>query len=111
MLLLGAPLFSTVETTLNSLPPDLPVVVETSFFLANLDRIDERVETFDANIYVDFKWNDPRLIFTPGPGESNLRIYTQDRAREKLKEIWWPQQDFLNDTYIQYNNLILTIQR
>lgn len=92
-----------------SLPSPLPVAVETSVYLYSLDKIDERAGTFDANLYLDFTWHDSRLSFTPNSPEDTIRTYVGDNADEMIKQIWWPQMDFLNEISRQYNNTSLYI--
>ena len=44
-------------------PSKLPLEVATGFFLANLSGAAERSETFEADLYLTFRWHDPRLAF------------------------------------------------
>ena len=44
-------------------PTRPPVEVATGFFLANLSGAAERSETFEADLYLTFRWQDPRLAF------------------------------------------------
>jgi hypothetical protein len=47
-----------------SLPPgERPVPVHAGFFLVNLSAVSERNETFEADLYLTFRWHDPRLAF------------------------------------------------
>ncbi|MBI2743304.1 MAG: hypothetical protein HYX48_05250 [Chlamydiales bacterium] len=93
---------SNAEETFTSPPPNLPVKVETSFYLVDLVTIDEKAETFLADVYFSFKWNDPRLVF--GATDHKPKVYLEERAAAILKEIWWPQIEFLTASLPIYNN-------
>ena len=100
-------LFATAARAQTSLPPEgRPVEVEVSFYLLTLRSVDEKEETFDADIYLQFSWMDARLAH---PGEDRLS-YVEDAASEKLKEIWWPQIEFMNTSSPEITNLSLEIQ-
>jgi hypothetical protein len=76
-----------------SLPPgERPVVVQAGFFLVNLSGLAERSETFDADLYLNFRWRDPRLAFA----EAEPQRFLEEAAVAKLAEIWWPQIEFVN---------------
>lgn len=89
-------------------PPKLPVEVKTAFRLVRLISIDEREQTFKANIYLTFDWVDTRLVFTPRPDEK-ARIYVEDAVPEQLKKIWWPQIEYMNTNNPVFNNRTLFI--
>jgi hypothetical protein len=75
------------------LPPGKrPVEVAAGFFLSNLSGAAERSETFEADLYLIFRWHDPRLAFD---GTEPQR-FLEDAAVEQLKAIWWPQIEFIN---------------
>lgn len=100
-------LFATAARAQTSLPPGgLPVEVETSFYLFTLRSVDEKEETFDADIYMQFSWMDQRLAH---PGEDRL-TFVEEAASDKLKEIWWPQIEFINASSPEVTNLSLEIQ-
>ncbi len=75
------------------LPPGTPPVeVAAGFFLANLSGAAEHSETFEADLYLSFCWNDPRLAFAG----TEPKRFLEDAAVEQLKEMWWPQLEFIN---------------
>jgi Neurotransmitter-gated ion-channel ligand binding domain len=75
------------------LPPDKqPVEVAAGFFLANLSGAAERSETFEADLYLSFRWRDPRLAFDG----TQPKRFLEDAAVEQLKAMWWPQLEFVN---------------
>ncbi len=87
-------------------PKNLPVKVETTFYLWSLNNIDEKDGTFTAQIYLVTRWHDDRLAFST----STLpEIYTEEAASDKLKEIWWPELDFVNSSTLMIRNKTLVI--
>ena len=89
-----------------SLPKEgLPVEVETKFYLLSLSSLNEKAETFDADIYVQFSWQDQRLAHS----EPEAMSFAEEGASEKLKEIWWPQIEFVNTSQAGITNISLTI--
>lgn len=104
----GMPAESREDLARSSPPGPLPVKVETRFYLLNLTFVNERSETFDADIYVDFKWRDPRLAFTPA-AKDGRKIYYEKEAEEKIAEIWWPEIEFVNAATPQITNRTLMI--
>ncbi|MCX6357964.1 MAG: hypothetical protein NT045_08855 [Candidatus Aureabacteria bacterium] len=91
-------------------PPDPhPVPVMVGFHLLNLTFVNERTETFDADVYIDFTWRDPRLAFVPARPDDK-KIYTEKAAEDKLGEIWWPEIEFVNAALPQITNRSLIIK-
>jgi len=100
-------LFATAALAQTSLPPEgRPVEVEVAFYLLTLRSVDEKGETFDADIYMQFSWMDERLAHT---GNDRL-AFVEEAASDKLKEIWWPQIEFMNTSNPEITNLSLEIQ-
>lgn len=88
-------------------PPDpLPVKIDTTFYLWNLSRIDEKDGTFSAEVYVILKWKDERLA---SKGSRETLIYTEEAVTDKFKEIWWPEIDFVNASTLEQRNKTLFI--
>ncbi|MGH7786900.1 MAG: hypothetical protein ACRERC_08540 [Candidatus Binatia bacterium] len=89
-----------------SLPPgERPVPVSTEFVLANLSGVAERSETFEADIYVTFRWRDARLAFS---GDEPQRFLEED-ASARLTQMWWPQIEFVNTAEPAITNRALEI--
>lgn len=89
-----------------SLPPgERPVQVHAGFFLVNLSGVAERSETFDADLYLNFRWQDARLAFTG----SEPRRFLEDAAVARLAGIWWPQIEFVNTAEPSITNRALEI--
>lgn len=92
-----------------NLPPSpLPIKVETSFSLLELVTIDEKNELFKANVYFVFSWQDPRLAFSQSDHD-DPKVYMDEGAQEQIKDIWWPEIEFLNKESINYNQRALFI--
>ena len=70
----------------------LPVEVAAGFFLANLSGAAERSETFEADLYLTFRWHDPRLAFAG----TEPKRFLEEAAVQQLQRMWWPQLEFIN---------------
>lgn len=91
-----------VSETLSSPPSQLPVKVETIFYLIDLVSIDGKNESFRADVYYSFRWHDSRLAFENR--ENTPKVYLEERAEDRLKEIWWPEIEFPTAGLPIYNN-------
>jgi hypothetical protein len=91
-------------------PGPRPIVVSVGFYLLNLVSVDERSETFDADLYIHCRWRDPRLAFEPEEVGHDRRIYQGDSAGARLAEIWWPDLEFVNTASPQITNRTLSVQ-
>jgi len=103
-LLLVAARLSNAQVT----PPpagDGPMEVLTGVYLLNLNSVNEKDETFEADVYLQFAWRDPRLAH----GGSEALVYAEEAVEEKLKEIWWPQIEFVNTSEPTITNQVLAI--
>ena len=103
LLLASARLGTAAETWLPA--GNLPVEVAAGFFLANLSAAAERSETFEADLYLSFRWHDPRLAFAG----TEPKRFLEDAAAEQLKEMWWPQLEFINTGEPEVANRALDI--
>jgi hypothetical protein len=75
--------------------------------LLSLTGFDDRRKTFDADIYVALEWNDSRLA-NPAQG-AQPAFYADNAAELRLREIWWPQLEFVNTGAPSVTNRALTI--
>jgi hypothetical protein len=99
-------LLATTAAAQMSLPQEgRPVEVEAKFYLLSLSFLNEKAETFDADLYVQFSWKDQRLAHS----EPEAMSFAEEAASEKLKEIWWPQIEFVNTSQPEITNTSLTI--
>lgn len=106
--LAGAARSETVEAV--SPPPGpRPIRVEIGFYLLNLVSVDERSETFDADLYLSVRWKDPRLAFTTPARGHDVQIYQGDTAAARLEEIWWPNLEFVNTSTPEVTNRTLFV--
>jgi len=107
---IAAPPAAAAAAPLLTPPGTPPVRVETVFYLLNLASVNERNESFEADIYLRFTWRDPRLAFSPrGKGETR-RMFVEKAAEDVLKEIWWPEVEFVNAASPQARNRSLVIK-
>jgi hypothetical protein len=86
-------------------PAERPVQVEVGFFLVNLSSVAERSETFDADIYLSFRWRDARLAFAG----TEPRRFLEEAAVAQLEDTWWPQIELVNTAEPDITNRALTI--
>ncbi len=93
---------------LTSPPADLPVTVKVGLNFLHLVSINEYDETFTADIYLYSEWKDPRLAYDAPEGAFPL-TYIDDDCTDKLKEIWWPDFEFVNCGKIDITNSYLAI--
>lgn len=86
-------------------PGKLPVKVGVGFYLLNLNGVDEKEETFEADTYMIFQWKDERLQHA---GKFPL-LFVEEAAKDKLEEIWSPQIEFVNTSRPEVTNENLAI--
>jgi hypothetical protein len=67
-----------------------PTEVQVDIFLLDLDAIDSAAQSFQANIYFEARWKDPRLA-----AEARGRTLTR-----RLDEVWNPRLQILNQQRI-----------
>jgi hypothetical protein len=69
-----------------------PTQVAVSIFLLDLDAIDSASQSFQANVYFEATWNDPRLAHeASGQGQAITR---------RLDQVWHPRLQILNQQRI-----------
>ena len=71
-------------------PEGGPTPVELNIFLLDLDGIDSANQSFQANVYFEATWKDPRLAEASRGGDVTRR----------LEEIWHPRLQILNQQRI-----------
>lgn len=101
--------YASSEENVDIPPSDLPVIVTAKIHLINLISIDGRTETFKADIYFDVTWKDSRQAFSNSNKSNDPRIYTEDAAKNKIEDIWWPELEFVNTTVPDISNRSLFI--
>jgi len=87
-------------------PPQVGVTTVTvDFFLLNLDSVSEKDETFDADLYLEYEWDDPRLAHNGGEEQ----LFADAAVDERLKTMWWPQIEYVNTSEPTVTNQSLEI--
>jgi hypothetical protein len=86
-------------------PGSRPVEVAVGIFLANLSGVAERSETFNADLYLSVRWRDARLAFAG----AEPKRFMEEAAVEQLKQMWWPQLEFVNTAVPELTNRALDI--
>jgi Neurotransmitter-gated ion-channel ligand binding domain len=107
--LLPLPAFSSIDEAelSNVQPPTQPMVVNTGFYLLNLVSLNERDQTFTADVYFVFTWNDPRLQFEGD--QEHPHIFSEDAAKTRLETMWWPNPEFINTGEPEVTNRTLYV--
>ena len=87
-------------------PPDAGLTTVTvDFYLLNLNAVDEREETFDADLYLEYEWDDPRLAHD-GVEE---QLFADGAVDDKFTSMWWPQIEYVNTSKPTITNQSLEI--
>ena len=86
LLLVSVPIAHAGTNTGRPNPEQGPTTVTVDIFLLDLDAVDSAAQSFDANVYFEASWRDPRLIDESLRGSRTL----------SLKEIWHPRLQILN---------------
>ena len=87
-------------------PPQTGVTTVTvDFFLLNLNSVSEKDETFDADMYLEYEWDDPRLAHNDGEEQ----LFADAAVDERLKTMWWPQIEYVNTSEPTVTNQSLEI--
>ena len=89
-------------------PPNLPVTVHVGLNFLHLVSINEYQGTFTADIYLYSQWKDPRLAYD-APAGAFPRTYMGEDCKAKLREIWWPDFEFVNCGKVDITNNYLAI--
>jgi hypothetical protein len=80
-------------------PPAKPTEVRIGLYLVALTRVDPPAEaypTFEAEVFLDLVWNDPRLAFDPNEVGVEKEVFLEHEAELELERIWWPDVEFEN---------------
>jgi hypothetical protein len=85
-----APAHKPVRLLDAPVPADGRLLVRIGLAITNLTEVDEAHERFHVNGFAIAFWEDPRLAFSPRPGEKS-RLYSQD-------QIWTPGFQLLNSS-------------
>lgn len=81
-----------------------PTKVSVAFYIIDIEDIDNKKQSFTADVVIRLKWNDPRLSDAKGPiplnaiWNPNVQIYNLRDSETRLPEI----VTILNDGTVQY---------
>jgi hypothetical protein len=93
----GAPLATAVT------PPAEPVRVQLGAYLVQLSDVDppsKASPSYKAEIFLDLKWEDPRLAFSEAQGGAR-RVYQDAAAEAELQRLWSPNIHIVNEQGIR----------
>lgn len=97
---LAAPAAAAQVPAANLAPPPSaggPVLVEASFDLGDLNRLDEENETFDFTGILTLRWKDPRSAFDPAVEGVAEKVYQGSFQFDEISPGWFPQAVLLNE--------------
>lgn len=80
-------------------PPAKPTDVKIGVYLVAVTRVDPPAEaypTFEAELFLDMVWKDPRLAFDPKEAGTDREVFLEHEAELELERIWWPDVGFEN---------------
>ena len=87
------------ETVVLGWPPgDVPVVVEASFELRDINDIDDAAETFQISGLLELRWRDDRQAFDPEVAGIAEKIYQGDFQFNEISPGWFPQVVLVNES-------------
>jgi hypothetical protein len=101
----GAPVFVT--------PPSQPTKVQIGVYLVALTKVDppsESFPTFKAEIFLDLKWHDSRLVFDAKEAGTDREVFLEHEAELELERIWWPDVEFDNaqgERHVEARELVI----
>lgn len=72
-----------------------PVPVEIGLFVERIDSISEIDHSFDAEVFLELVWCDPRLAYGGADAPERI-VYLEDRAHAEMQSVWWPDVAFVN---------------
>ncbi len=83
----------------NVTPPALPTRVEVGLYVLGVPKISSSQDPFPKfaiEAFLDLRWQDPRLAFSPREGEPHRRTYQNQAAQAVLAQNWSPDISFEN---------------
>jgi hypothetical protein len=86
-------------------PEPVPVQVEVAAYVMDLLSIDEKEQTFQAEVLFNLRWKDPRLARRD---TRSVRLI-QDAAESQLEKMWNPNLQFVNAVEKNVFNQALTV--
>jgi len=78
-------------------PPASPTIVTVGIFVADIIRVSEVDQTFEAELIYYASWEDPRLAFDPAENSGDdVKIWQGEFQFREMYHGWWPQFVMLN---------------
>ncbi|MEJ2503116.1 MAG: hypothetical protein P8177_07320, partial [Gemmatimonadota bacterium] len=89
-------------------PGDGPVVVETGFYLNDVNTIDLQDQRFVVQGILTLTWYDERLAFDPEEVGVDEIVYQGDYQFSEVGTGWWPQMIIINESgpYLRQGQLL-----
>jgi hypothetical protein len=81
-----------------AVPSNMPKQIEigVAVVVNKINKIDEKNDTFDADVDITYSWNDPTQIFDPKILGSTRKEYSREVASAKIQKMWSPHIDISN---------------
>ena len=77
--------------------PAGPVIVDLGLHIVELTQVDEVINTFTIEGFLDLVWCDPRMAYeAENEEELGEKILLKEKAQALLNEIWWPAVTIAN---------------
>ena len=77
--------------------PAGPVIVDLGLHIVELTQVDEVINTFTIEGFMDLVWCDPRMAYeAENEEELGEKILLKEKAQALLNEIWWPAVTIAN---------------
>ncbi len=74
-----------------SIPGQHPIEVAASFYLQDINEVNEESETFQFTGVLKLEWQDPRQQFDPDKIGVNEKLYQGNFQFDELASMWFPQ--------------------
>lgn len=81
-------------------PPAEPTKVAIGLYLLGISRVappSEAFPSYEAELFLDLRWRDPRLAFDPEVEGVGRKVYQGHAVEAELDEIWWPNLEIENE--------------
>lgn len=79
-------------------PSDGITRVQVGVQLIQVEEIHETTESYTLKVFLDLRWNDPRLAFDEDQSGAKL-VFNEEHAAEMRHDIWWPDLEIRNERH------------
>jgi hypothetical protein len=76
--------------------PNGPTIVDIGLHVMELTAIDESVNTYSIEGFLDIIWCDPREAFDPQETGVEVEFFLEENAHREIEQIWWPDIEIVN---------------